>query len=164
MKTLLFFVLLTFSSVLLANSDFPDNRTEIFGAGEASKLIAAVAYRPPDGITGYWVPSSKEIPAPDAWLKSFLHHSMPGSTWDWAKYGRQAAGIIIGGKKLIFISYFIYDSAFEAAEAKRRLEKTDFESWGTTPYHVFDGGDGYFRVVYDPTKGDYVWREFNGSA
>jgi hypothetical protein len=152
------------ATCILQASDLSNDRTTLFSAGSAARLLARVCYRPPEGITGYWLPKEEQLPVTEIILEMFLQGERPGVSWDWSKYARQVAGIEIGKDKLIFISYFLFDPQSDAEEKKRRFSQFDADSWGEKPYSVCDGGPAFFRVVYDPVSGTYVWVEFNGNA
>jgi hypothetical protein len=152
-----------------------DLRTAIFPEEKASALVSSVSYSPPDGIVSYWRPSLAQIPTEERKLEAFLReraqHEEP-LVWKWQHYMRQVAGIVIGGKKLVFVSYY-YAGTEEAWAQRENIRKEELQRrgqsyspdwWRSKPLLVMDGGYRYFRVVYDPSTEEFVWYEQNGDA
>ena len=152
-----------------------DFRTAIFPEDKASVLVSSVCYSPPEGIASYWRPSPAEVPNEDVAFEAFLRERVQRAErleWKWEHYLRQVAGVVIGGKKLVFVSYY-YVGSKEARAQRESVRKEEFQRrgqsyspdwWRAEPLLVMDGGYRYFRVVYDPAIKKFVWYEQNGEA
>jgi len=138
-------------------------RTAIFPEGKAAGLIKAVCYHGPEKITGYWTPAETDLATVENTLEEFLKSTEGAEKRNWAGHRRQIAGVKRGEEKFIFISYFPFDPAQEKELAKI-LDDFDANEWKKSPVGVLDGGRGYFRVLYDVAKKQFVWYECNGEA
>jgi hypothetical protein len=146
------YFLLSFTSIGCAKELVSSERTAIFPATEAAKLIQTVCYHSPDA-TGYWTPKEMDLVGVEDTLDAFLKSHKVEEKKDWKNFRRQATGIKRGDELYIFIYYFHYERA-----------GSDPESWKTVPYLVFDGGSWFFRVLYEVKKKKFVWYESNGEA
>ncbi len=107
-------------------------------------------------IEGTWMPTEEEIVALESSLPSYeqtIESSVPGLSDDFVYrlpfYKRQYAGFIKGGRNLILVN---------------GMCQVDYLTWLTRPVIVMDGGDCFFRVIYDPAAGTYSDFEINGEA
>jgi len=141
----------------------PRERTAIFSAAKASDLIRAVCYHPPEA-TGYWTPEEKDLQGVEDTLVAYLKSKRVEAVKDWRDFRRQVVGLKRGDDKLIFIYYFRYDRWIEKDLQTRKTPGYDPESWKKHPYLVFDGGEWFFRVLYDVKTKRFIWYESNGSA
>lgn len=102
---------------------------------------------------GVWQPLPQDIAALEAALPDFLRTAAPARSpelWKkFADYKRQYAGIIENERLLIHLN------AFCDAVGK---------DWQDEPVGVFDGGDCYFRVVYNLQTGTFERLHINGEA
>jgi hypothetical protein len=74
-------------------------------------------------------------------------------------YKRQYAGFTVGKRKRIYVNVFWFDD--EANETIRTLRGID-QWWKSRPYRVWDGGDWYFQLKYDPQDGTFHDLYVNG--
>jgi len=152
-----------------------DARTAIFSEELAPLLVSRVCYRPPERIVSYWLPSLSDLPNAEETTEKFLrervlHEECP--EWKWPHYIRQVAGVVIDGRKFVFVSYYYAGSAdawaqkesWRIEERKRRGEQPSVDWWRSEPLYIIDGGYRYFRVLYDPETKQFVWYEQNGDA
>jgi hypothetical protein len=70
---------------------------------------------------------------------------------DLSKHAYQYMGIIIGGKKLIYIS--AYD-----------IKDADMPEWKTRPIRVCDGGSSYWGVLFDVASTSFKELSINGGG
>lgn len=163
----------------------PADRTAIFPKETALSLVTGVCYTPPNGVTAFWTPKETDLFGIENDLEGYLkkwlsmdkarnERNGENPRWNWTLYYRQIAGVVIGDKKLLFISYYRgHPPAEEAKREKERKEKAarqglpytpDPLRWKTKPLYVDDGGYAFFRVVFDLETKAYVWCEQNFSA
>ena len=81
---------------------------------------------------------------------------------DWATYRRQVAGVKRGEEIFIFLYYFGFDREMEDDLAKRKAPGFDPDKWKKKPYVIYDGGDCFFRVLYDVKRKRFIWYDSNG--
>jgi hypothetical protein len=107
-------------------------------------------------IEGAWTPTADDIAALERNLPSYeqtIESTIFGISGDFIQllptYKRQYAGFIQGDRKKILVN--------------ATCEEDDL-NWRTQPLIVMDGGDCFFRVVYDPAAGTYSDFQINGVA
>ncbi len=166
-------IVLALGTVGCGKSLVPAAHTAVFPAERAKELLGQ-SWRLPAHVTGVWTPTSADLAGVEADLERYLRSrpergdsGMP----QWREYYRQAAGVEIGGQRCILIAYsWSPELASERyrVEHKRRVEaeglKYDPEWWQKHAIAVADGGDMYFRVVYDIHRKTFIWYEQNGSV
>jgi hypothetical protein len=81
----------------------------------------------------------------------------------WPDFYRQAAGVQRGAIRLIFLNYFVMTERPQG-EGEANHTGAATKSWKTTPYWVNDGGDWFFRVLFDVGQKKFVWYEHNNTA
>ena len=164
MKQLTLFIAcsLMLSGVGLAEQLVPSERTAIFPKTKAPELIRMVSDRVPPGITGYWTPSEKDLAGVEDTLIAYLRSQKVAEKKDWKEYRRQVAGVMCGEGTCIFIYYFYYDRGIAEDLVKQKTAGYDSDSWRRMPHVVDDGGEAFFRVLYDLQKKRFVWYECNG--
>lgn len=146
-----------------AASLVPPERTFIFPKETAAKLLQAACFLRPDDITGYWTPATADLVGIEAGLERFLASQHWMKRYEWRDYYRQVAGLQQPEGRTLFLSYFVMEvppPPEKSADTKSESAgKTD--RWQREPYWANDGGDTYFRVIYDPAKKEFVWFERN---
>ncbi|MDX1990846.1 MAG: hypothetical protein SF029_00555 [bacterium] len=104
----------------------------------------------------YWTPSPTEVAALEAGLSNYLQSQLRDGMWGygvWERlpaYGRQYFGLVFEGERLIFANYFCNTS--------------DEMNWQEQYVLVMDGGDCFFRLLYNPVTGEYSNLIVNGEA
>ena len=73
-------------------------------------------------------------------------------------YFRQYVGIVVGGKRLIYIN------GFHRGYLVLSAQKDDTTRWRREPVEVCDGGDWFFGAEYDPATGTVRNLRFNANA
>lgn len=137
-------------------------KTAIFPKDKAPALLRAACYYPPPGITGYWTPAAGDLDGVEAGLEEFLKEQERKPRDDWARYFRQIAGLQQDGQRTLFLSYFVTDSdPREDKPAGPGAPDAIPERWKQEPFWMNDGGDTYFRVIFDPQKRAFNWYERN---
>lgn len=137
-------------------------KTAIFPKDGAAALLRAACYYPPPGITGYWTPAAGDLDGVEAGLEGFLKEQERKPRDDWARYFRQVAGLLQDGQRTLFLSYFVTDSDPREEKPKDPSDPGAMaERWKQEPFWMNDGGDTYFRVIFDPQKRTFSWYERN---
>ena len=113
----------------------------------------------PKNVQGYWNVNTTYTKKLEANFKKVLlletagfgmqHRKLTGLE----KYSYQYTGIVIKGKKYIYINAFITNGTHD-------LKHT---AWRTEPVIECDGGDQYWGAVYDPTTGSFFNLLFNAN-
>ncbi len=174
-------ILLILALNTYASSDqvlVPKERTAIFPQERAHLLITSVSYSPPEGITAFWTPAEEDLKGVESKLEAYLrvidlkNHPTQIPKRSWGEFYRQVTGVVIGERRLLFLYYFYEGTAGDRArmeierkiECERRGQVYVPESWKNFPHLVNDGGYLFFRLLFDPEKGAFVWYEENGDA
>ena len=107
-------------------------------------------------VTAYFTPSRDDVLAAESQLQEYLEEKTPQSLGfpfvpdlgqDLANYKRQYVGIILNGKKKIWLNFFC--NALNA-------------NWRQMPYSVLGGGGCYFNLLYDIESGAFSDLWVNG--
>jgi hypothetical protein len=113
----------------------------------------------PDG--GAWTPSAEQVAAAERRLPEYLATAaprLPASVRPGAaqriaarlgSYARQYFGVSWAGRRLLYINCLLADHTSD---------------WRARPVFVRDGGESFFRVVYDPELGEFSGLSVNGEA
>ncbi len=136
-------------------------RGTVLPAGSAADIVRQCSRGTPGPVDGVWTPTSADIVALDRALAPVLvdalkHSSIPDSLRPpISRYYRQYAGLVVGGKRIIYVNGFD-DDILHAY--------TDSTEWHRTPIVVCDGGEGFFGAEYDPSSLQVRHFQFNGNA
>jgi hypothetical protein len=111
------------------------------------------SYFPEGQLISAWTPSAEEIEALEGDLPGYLQDEAAGNpsanfSDRLPEYKRQYVGIVENGRELILVNAFC----------------TNEFDWQEEAVIVSDGGDCFFRVIYDPTTGSFEDFEVNGEA
>lgn len=137
---------------------FDANTGAVFAGDKARELIHQCSRVSPGPIEGTWTPSSAEINQLEPELVGFLW-SQPSRSgagaepWD---YYRQYGGLIIGGRRVIYVN------GFQRGLLDNPNPAHPFD-WRTQVMSVCDGGDIVFGVEYDPATHAFAHFAFNGA-
>ena len=134
---------------------FNSYRGTIFSAERAQEFTKQCSRDVPAPIDGTWMPTEAQVRALESPLVALVKKEaskgdLPGATIEVARYYRQYGGLIIGGKRIIYVNAFDEHLA-------------EF-SWRWQVPRVCDGGYGLFGVEYDPSAGTFANFSFNGSG
>jgi hypothetical protein len=118
-------------------------------------------------VAGVWIPSRQQIRSVEPILARVIAESLGARPQlpSINDYYRQYVGIVVGGRRLIFINGF-HKSFFEAlrhdhASDPRGRPPASFD-WRRKQVQVCDGGEYYFGAVYDPDSATVDQFGFNG--
>jgi hypothetical protein len=110
-------------------------------------------------ITGTWTPSARDVRRLEADLKHLKGQraaaccSQSAKMDDAARYYRQYAGIVRGGRRLIYVNGFLEPPA-----------GADAVDWKQAPVIACDGGTSFWGVLYDPDSRTFSQLAFNGAG
>jgi hypothetical protein len=123
----------------------------------ARDLLRQCSRATPDKVQGVWTPSAAQIAEFETRLPPALAQVKPQHH---AGYGRQYGGLIVGGRRLIYVNAF-------PAGALEDMDK-DRATWADKATHqafvVCDGGEDFFGALYDPATKTFSEFKFNGFA
>lgn len=106
---------------------------------------------------GTWQPGEEDIKALEEQLPAVeglkasiccIKDARVGSVHD---YYRQYVGIVVNGRKLIYINAFA-----------RRLTEYGYDWWRRKPALACEGGEAFWGVLYDPLSQSFSQLAFNG--
>jgi hypothetical protein len=159
--TLVFFWSFIFTGAAIAASLNPSDGA-ILPADESKGLLHQCSRGAPQQVAGTWTPSGAQIRALESRLSAALamearqrgpRYSQP------AIFRRQYAGVLIGGRRIVYVNAFPYEVGEPAGSGTPAARKFD---WHRDPVVVCDGGPAFFGVEYDPEKQVFLHFEFNG--
>lgn len=102
--------------------------------------------RRPGEVTDYWAPSRQQVDDLEARLSQLQPKiAAPGDS------DRQYVGIVVGGRRLIYINAFTLPDDSDLDPAR-------------TAIRVCDGGAAFWGAVFDPQTGQFSQVETNGPA
>ena len=126
----------------------------IFPETQGPQLLRQCSRDVPQGITGYWTPTDAQVTALMSSLDTYLrqHSADRGDVLSYPlqSYHGQYAGIVSGGKRLIYGNFYI--------------RSQDMLHEDTQAVDVCDGGRSFFGVVFDPAADKVVSIAFNGEG
>jgi hypothetical protein len=151
---------------LLGGVAFADATTPAAKGAAMKRPVAYIvpAARGPEfylssGVT-FWTPMQSDVDRLEAGLAAHLRsikagermrRSQPTIADRLHEYARQYVGIVAGGKRKIWLTTYRIDESFPASRV-------------TEPMMVKDGGDGFWRVTFDPKTSTYSDFNANGEG
>ncbi len=126
----------------------PD-QSVILPSSEAQSVSRLCSRQGPEHLGGGWLPSTEDIAKLERQLGD-VSRMAPMSISKPFSYRRQYVGIIIDGKRLIYVNAF-------PSEMNDAHWKTRFVS-------VCDGGPSFWGVIFDPSTGKFSELHGNGRA
>ena len=139
----------------IVGADSPDTEWVLLPSASAEELTSQCSRWSPSNFEDTWEPAASDIRA----LEERLHKVerlrakqccvLRGRVRDVHDYYRQYVGIVLNGKKLIYVNAFHRDSRVE--------------DW-STPVIFCDGGEAHWGVLFDPERGKFSDLAFNGFA
>src|SRR5262249_9145656 len=121
----------------------------------ARDLLRQCSRNAPQNVSGVWTPSAVQIADLEARLSDAVLHAQPDVR---SGYGRQYAGYVIAGKKLIYVNAFPR-SALGDDFGRNPAVWTKATREAVT---VCDGGHDFFGALYDPETKTFSQFVFNG--
>jgi hypothetical protein len=131
----------------------------IFPPEKAASLTHQCSRQVPTGITGVWLPQAEQIADLERRLPEVLDKEIHRTDLHGPRmpdYLRQYGGLVVGGRKIIYVNGF---SADEMNPGDGLVRKTD---WHSGAIFVCDGYINYFGAEYDPQTRDFAHVVFNG--
>jgi len=123
----------------------------------ARDLIPQCSRAAPQNVGDVWTPTAAQIAELEARLPEAVTRAQPDVR---NGYGRQYAGFVIAGKKLIYVNAFPRDVLGDDFGKNPSL-------WTKATHQavmVCDGGHDFFGVLYDPGTKTFSHFAFNGFA
>lgn len=126
-------------------------------------LLTQCSRRAPDrrAVQGYWRPTPDQVASLERGLAPLLRDSLgdgPQNGWFRSHlfiYRRQYAGLVLNGRKIIYVNGFTMPLGTVEVDSTR---------WRETVNVICDGGKGVFGVEYDPATRQFRNLAFNGYA
>jgi hypothetical protein len=142
----------------------------VFSAAKARELLEPCSRSGPKGVTGTWQPEPQQIRdlearLPEALVRGFqsAHADARNNHQVLPTFDRQYAGVVIGGRKLIYINAFPHSIVdFDGTDLMSLWRKG--ADWRRKPVVICDGGDAFWGALYDPQSKTFEDFEFNGVA
>ena len=97
-----------------------------------------------------WTPTTDDVLRAEAGLAKYLAGAAPSLAVKYSGYLRQYTGFVADGRKKILMNFLCWDP--------------ETPGWRCSRVEVLDGGDCYFRIVFDMTTGQYEAFQVNGEA
>jgi len=138
----------------------PD-RFAVLMSSRAEELLSQCS-RPAPEAEGTWQPSISDIAQLETDLPHLVGRKARGCCIrgerlrDVNTYFRQYVGVVISGRKLIYIN------AFPMTEFDDWPPQVSRPAWREEPIKVCDGGSGYWGALYDPVRRSFSDLAFNG--
>ena len=141
----------------------------VFPANQAKTLLSQCSRHSPENVTGTWYPTPTQIreleerlPGPfSSTIKaqeSRFHAALSPSQ----RSNRQYGGVIVGGRRLIYVNVFPHEIVEHAAEVGAMPYWEGNKTWKNTALMVCDGGPSFWGVLYDPDRKIFEDFQFNG--
>jgi hypothetical protein len=113
----------------------------------------------PDSAS-YWLPEAAQIADLENGFDAAVTAALKArdETFPDSGYNRQYVGIVIGGKRAIYINAFVPEAGTYSIPGASG-SAGDF--WRNTAIQVCDGGSYYFGAVYDPATKEFSGFVFN---
>lgn len=144
----------------------------VFPAEHARELLGQCSRAVPQNVDGTWVPVAAQIrelearlpqALADAFARKGTSEYQGGRNVVRQRYGRQYGGLVVHGRRIIYVNAFYYsfidayhESPSDLGAFKRGLD------WHRTTVGVCDGGENFWGVEYDPATGIFSHFAFNG--
>jgi hypothetical protein len=123
----------------------------VLSGPEGRVLLQQCSRLSPEGVTGVWTPSEKDIRQLEADFLEFIRDKRPPNRDFLLKdYYRQYTGFMRGGKKFIYVNGFSH--SIKGHDRRKNA------------YVVCDGGGSFFGVEYNVDTRQFSHLEYNGEA
>lgn len=128
------------------------DRSVVLGPEQARSIVRQCSRDAPEKVAGGWTPAPAVIAGMEARIReiekltSRLCCGKGRSVKDISAYRLQYAGIVVAGRRLIYINAFRYAT----------------RGWKTRPVIACDGGDSFWGALYDPKRRRFFALAFNG--
>ena len=140
----------------------------VFPADKAHELLRPCSRNAPQGVTGRWEPNEIQVRELEVRLPQTFVRALRGQAGRFRPmpeplptYDRQYAGIVVGGRKLIYINAFPHKMIdFDGTDIAQDWKKGT--TWRHAAVTICDGGPGFWGAVYDPEQKTFTDFQFNG--
>lgn len=141
--------LTSLAAVFPAQGEGPSEDFAILPIDKAEEVVRFYRRAPlGSSVDGYWFPSRSEVLEAEKRLPDFFAKAKKRPKGGLETFNRQYMGIVVQGRKILYISFF---------------SKTSIDmDWKREPAKVFDGGDIFWRIEYDPESGTFSNYQANG--
>jgi len=163
------------SCALAAGTLDPADGTVFYGK-HAFELLGMCSRDTPQGVQGAWDPMPEQITAleralPQALADHIATHPRTRQALnnlvtayadhDFVGYDRQYSGLLIGGRRLIYVNAFPHEERdFDGSDMMDMWRQGP--DWRHHAMTVCDGGQKWFGVLYDPQTGRFEDFQFSG--
>ena len=133
----------------------------ILPSAKAERLARQCSRKSPGPVTGTWSPSKAMIADLEFTLGEEIEHELKAIPDAGAKaqdYYRQYAGLLIGGRQVIYVNG-VHATVVERDQGAGRPKRG---LWTNEPIMICDGGTITFGVEYDPATKAFANFAFNG--
>jgi hypothetical protein len=139
------------------NYYFKPQFSTIINSDKRQYMCRPASRQGPGIISSYWNISQSDVEQlENNFMKIVKLKSQEASVDDLKNYAFQYAGIIVGGKRYIYINAF-YSKPGTNPEYSHN-------NWKNDPVRVRDGGSHYWGVMFSIEDHEFNHLEFNGSA
>jgi hypothetical protein len=135
-----------------------DTRTVL--TGDAARMLSRQCSRiSPGPVEDVWTPTDAEADAIEDELILLVAREMEnaGQSPSPGGYYRQYAGLVVGGRRIIYVNGVDESAVERDPNAQHRFD------WRTQPILICDGGPITFGVEYDPATRQFSNFAFNGA-
>lgn len=131
---------------LVSNSqqNQPGRDRSVLLPAEKAKDLTHQCSRKSPGFTATWDPTAVDIAKMEANFNKIV-----GLNSDLHDFYMQYVGLVVDGKKVIYINAFKDESSSQS-------------NWKTIPTIVCDGGEAFWGILFDVQKGEFFDLTFNG--
>lgn len=133
----------------------------VLTAAKAERLARQCSRPSPGPVTGTWTPTKQVISDLELTLGEEIQKELatiPEAAAKAQDYYRQYAGLLIGGRQVIYING-VHATVVERDEGAGRPQRG---LWTNEPVMICDGGTITFGVEYDPATKAFDKFAFNG--
>lgn len=132
---------------------WPASTRTILSADAARALGRQCSRVSPGPIEDVWIPNDADAAAVDDQLIILVARKLEerGESPSPGGYHRQYAGLVIGGRRVIYVN-----------GVQAQLTANGLSDWRTQPVQICDGGALTFGVEYDPATRQFANFAFNG--
>jgi hypothetical protein len=156
-RAAIWIAIILFATPVAASPSLDPDDGAVLAPESATDALNQCSRSTPGPANGTWQPTKKQIAALESGLPAALKDARE-KRGDHQKLSltflRQYAGIIVGGRKIIYVNAFPRGVLDDEHSSKL--------SWRFQAVMVCDGGPAFFGAVYDPAADRFSDFAFNG--
>ena len=131
-----------------------EQRIFVLAPAKGASLLQQCSRSTPQGVDGFWRPSSDDVSELETLLEPFLKTNLSGRPLlPLQQYHRQYVGFTKGGKRYIYGNFYALPRGFEADQDE-----------AVEPVQVCDGGRHFWGIVFAIDSKSFLDLAFNGVA